>query len=84
MTPKESSAKRHVFSFSKTRKTPSYSKDDGNAAVMKKAVSLIYQKKNKIDSLMSFTFLIVEEVEIKSGHNFICIFMVRKGLIEIL
>ncbi|XP_036957943.1 synaptonemal complex protein 1 isoform X6 [Acanthopagrus latus] len=39
VTPKESSAKRHVFSFSKTRKTPSYSKDDGNAAVMKKADS---------------------------------------------
>ncbi|XP_030274412.1 synaptonemal complex protein 1 [Sparus aurata] len=38
-TPKESSAKRHVFGFTKTRKTPSYSKVDGNAAVMKKAES---------------------------------------------
>ncbi|XP_073324824.1 synaptonemal complex protein 1 [Pagrus major] len=38
-TPKQSSAKRHVFDFSKTRKTPSYSKDDGSAAVMKKAES---------------------------------------------
>nr|XP_019952084.1 PREDICTED: synaptonemal complex protein 1 [Paralichthys olivaceus]XP_019952085.1 PREDICTED: synaptonemal complex protein 1 [Paralichthys olivaceus] len=34
-TPKESSSKRHVFDFSKTRKTPSCSTDDGSAAVMK-------------------------------------------------
>ncbi|XP_044070793.1 synaptonemal complex protein 1 isoform X2 [Siniperca chuatsi] len=38
-TPKESSSKRRVFDFSKTRKTPSYSKDDENTAVMKKAES---------------------------------------------
>lgn len=42
-TPKESSSKRHVFDFSKSRKTPSYSKDDGNTALIKKTVSLIYQ-----------------------------------------
>ncbi|XP_038552978.1 synaptonemal complex protein 1 isoform X1 [Micropterus salmoides] len=35
-TPKESSSKRHVFDFSKSRKTPSYSKDDGNTALIKK------------------------------------------------
>ncbi|XP_037622797.1 synaptonemal complex protein 1 isoform X1 [Sebastes umbrosus] len=38
-TPKESSIKRHVFDFSKARKTPSYSKDDGRTAVMRKAES---------------------------------------------
>ncbi|KAM9361323.1 synaptonemal complex protein 1 [Symphorus nematophorus] len=36
-TPEENSSKRHMFDFSMTRKTPSYSKDDGRAAVMKKA-----------------------------------------------
>ncbi|XP_041808193.1 synaptonemal complex protein 1 isoform X2 [Chelmon rostratus] len=36
-TPKKSSSKRHVFDFSKTKKTPSYSKDDGRAANMRKA-----------------------------------------------
>nr|XP_020479704.1 synaptonemal complex protein 1 isoform X2 [Monopterus albus] len=34
-TPKESSSKRHMFDFSKTRKIPLYSEDDGSAAVMK-------------------------------------------------
>ncbi|XP_034440531.1 synaptonemal complex protein 1 isoform X1 [Hippoglossus hippoglossus] len=32
-TPKESASKRHVFDFSRTRKTPSCSRDDGSAAV---------------------------------------------------
>ncbi|KAF7651746.1 hypothetical protein LDENG_00106310 [Lucifuga dentata] len=34
-TPNENSAKRHVFDFSVTRKTPSYSRDDGNNALTK-------------------------------------------------
>ncbi|KAI3369850.1 hypothetical protein L3Q82_024661 [Scortum barcoo] len=38
-TPKGSSSKRHMFDFSRTRKTPSNSKDDGISAVMKKADS---------------------------------------------
>ncbi|XP_026205849.1 synaptonemal complex protein 1 isoform X1 [Anabas testudineus] len=38
-TQKEYSSKRHVFDFSKTRKALSYSKDDGSAAVLKKAES---------------------------------------------
>nr|XP_046239059.1 synaptonemal complex protein 1 isoform X2 [Scatophagus argus] len=37
--PKESSSKRHVFYFSKTKKPPSCSKDDGFSAVMKKSES---------------------------------------------
>ncbi|XP_026162960.1 synaptonemal complex protein 1 [Mastacembelus armatus] len=37
-TPK-SSSKRHEFDFSTVRKTPSYSKDDGSATVMKKTDS---------------------------------------------
>ncbi|XP_078105172.1 synaptonemal complex protein 1 [Sander vitreus] len=37
-TPKESSSRRHVFDFSKARKTPSYSKDTESPAVMKKAL----------------------------------------------
>ncbi|XP_029287842.1 synaptonemal complex protein 1 [Cottoperca gobio] len=37
-TPRESSSKRHMFDFSKARKTPSYS-NDGSSAVMKKAKS---------------------------------------------
>ncbi|XP_039972199.1 synaptonemal complex protein 1 isoform X2 [Xiphias gladius] len=38
-TPKESASRRHVFDFSKTRKTPSYSQDDGRTAVMKSTES---------------------------------------------
>ncbi|XP_070758417.1 synaptonemal complex protein 1 [Enoplosus armatus] len=38
-TPKQISSKRHVFDFTKTRKTSSYSKDDGSTAVMKKTES---------------------------------------------
>uniref|UniRef100_A0A4W6CIW5 Synaptonemal complex protein 1 n=1 Tax=Lates calcarifer TaxID=8187 RepID=A0A4W6CIW5_LATCA len=34
-TPKESMSKRYMFDFSKTRKTPSHSKDEGSATVMK-------------------------------------------------
>ncbi|XP_054473709.1 synaptonemal complex protein 1 [Anoplopoma fimbria] len=37
-TPKDSSSKRHQFDFSKAKKTPSYSKDDGRTAIKKKAV----------------------------------------------
>nr|XP_033482838.1 synaptonemal complex protein 1 [Epinephelus lanceolatus] len=36
-TPKERSSKRHIFHFSKTMTVSSHSKDDGSAAVMKKA-----------------------------------------------
>ncbi|XP_056242950.1 synaptonemal complex protein 1 isoform X2 [Seriola aureovittata] len=38
-TPKDSASKRRIFDFSKTRKTPSYCKDNGSAAVMKNAES---------------------------------------------
>ncbi|XP_022597709.1 synaptonemal complex protein 1-like [Seriola dumerili] len=38
-TPKDSASKRRIFEFSKTRKTPSYCKDNGSAAVMKNAES---------------------------------------------
>ncbi|XP_042262982.1 synaptonemal complex protein 1 isoform X1 [Thunnus maccoyii] len=38
-TPKENSSKKHVFDFSETMKTPSYHKDTGSTAVMKKAES---------------------------------------------
>ncbi|XP_062262635.1 synaptonemal complex protein 1 [Platichthys flesus] len=34
-TPKESASKRHVFDFSSTRRTPSYSRDHRSAAVLK-------------------------------------------------
>ncbi|CAB1450808.1 unnamed protein product [Pleuronectes platessa] len=34
-TPKESASKRHVFDFCSTRRTPSYSRDHGSAAVLK-------------------------------------------------
>ncbi|KAL7407922.1 hypothetical protein ABVT39_015650 [Epinephelus coioides] len=36
-TPKERSSKRHIFHFSKAMTVSSHSKDDGSAAVMKKA-----------------------------------------------
>ncbi|GAA6216779.1 synaptonemal complex protein 1-like [Lates japonicus] len=38
-TPKESVSKRYMFDFSKTRKTPSHSKDEGSATVMKNTES---------------------------------------------
>ncbi|KAI4826769.1 hypothetical protein KUCAC02_030202 [Chaenocephalus aceratus] len=38
-TPRESSSTRHVFDFTKTRRTPSSSNKEGSSALMKKAAS---------------------------------------------
>ncbi|XP_063767789.1 synaptonemal complex protein 1 isoform X1 [Eleginops maclovinus] len=38
-TPRESSSKRNTFDFTKSRRTPSFSNDEGSSAIMKKAES---------------------------------------------
>ncbi|XP_034725890.1 synaptonemal complex protein 1 isoform X2 [Etheostoma cragini] len=68
-TPKENSSKRHVFDFSKARRTPSYSNDNRSTAVKKKALKVSDTESIKKSCATTPTNKDVQNEDLKTPRN---------------